>query len=110
MGDRRGKQVKIGKEVSKEHPAALNEFKSPGLDGLHPRVLKELADVILETLNENLREVLEHRQTAKGLEKSRCGSCLQKGEGEVDPGNYRPFSLTSICGEILEKNNQATDL
>uniref|UniRef100_A0A803THE0 SGNH hydrolase-type esterase domain-containing protein n=1 Tax=Anolis carolinensis TaxID=28377 RepID=A0A803THE0_ANOCA len=41
---------KIGKQVVQEHLAALNEFKSPGPDQLHPRVLKELAEVISEPL------------------------------------------------------------
>lgn len=37
---------KIGKEMTREHLVTLNEFKFPGPNGLHPKVLKELADVI----------------------------------------------------------------
>lgn len=31
--------------------SALDKLKSPGPDGLHPEILKELADVISEQLN-----------------------------------------------------------
>ncbi|XP_062814382.1 F-box/LRR-repeat protein 2 isoform X4 [Anolis carolinensis] len=43
-------QPQIGKQVVQEHLAILNEFKAPGPDQLHPKVLKELADVISEPL------------------------------------------------------------
>lgn len=41
---------KIAEEVEWEHLATLNEFRSPGPGELHPRVLKELADLILAPL------------------------------------------------------------
>lgn len=43
-----GIQVKAGKELLREYLSTLDEYKSPGPDGFHPKVLKELADAILE--------------------------------------------------------------
>ena len=33
---------------------------------------------------------------------------FKKGKGD-DPGNFRPVSLTSVCGKIMEKNCQEGD-
>ena len=35
----------------KQHLISLNEFKSPGPDELHPRVIKELAEELSEPLS-----------------------------------------------------------
>ncbi|XP_061495614.1 uncharacterized protein LOC133390587 isoform X2 [Rhineura floridana] len=45
-----GLQFEIDKEIVRKYLVNLNEFKSPGPDELHPRVLKELADVLSEPL------------------------------------------------------------
>ena len=44
-------QFEIDKEMVKEHLIFLNEFKSPGPDELHPRVIKELAEELSEPLS-----------------------------------------------------------
>lgn len=41
-------QLKIDEEIIREYLAAFNEFKFPGPDKLHPRLLRECADVITE--------------------------------------------------------------
>uniref|UniRef100_A0A2D4M3K0 Uncharacterized protein n=1 Tax=Micrurus spixii TaxID=129469 RepID=A0A2D4M3K0_9SAUR len=43
-------QIRIWKNKVREHLSALDQFKSLGLDRLHPRVLKEPAKVISESL------------------------------------------------------------
>uniref|UniRef100_A0A803SSX5 Reverse transcriptase domain-containing protein n=1 Tax=Anolis carolinensis TaxID=28377 RepID=A0A803SSX5_ANOCA len=83
-------QPQIGKQLVQEHLATLNEFKSPRPDQLHPRVLKELAEVISEpSLKADWR-------------RANVVPTFKKGK-KNDPNNYHLVSLTSIPGKILEK-------
>ncbi|KAK4824370.1 hypothetical protein QYF61_014030 [Mycteria americana] len=76
----------------------LDTHKSMGLDGIHPRVLRELAEV-LTTFNP-LSAVLANRGGPTGLEFSKCDAHLQEW---LDLGNYRPVSLTSVPGKVMEQ-------
>ena len=44
-------QLEIDKQIVKEYLTTLNEFKSPGPDELHLRVLKELTEELSESLS-----------------------------------------------------------
>ncbi|CAJ0953994.1 unnamed protein product [Ranitomeya imitator] len=59
--------------------------KSPGLDGIHPRVLRELTT----------GSVPQDWRIANVVPIFKKGS-------KSEPGNYRPVSLTSIVGKIFE--------
>lgn len=48
-------QIKRGKDLVCDLLSALNTFAQVGPDGLYPRVLKGLADVISKTLSKILR-------------------------------------------------------
>lgn len=52
LGNRAGMPVNIGQDLVSKHVSFLKEFKSPGQDGLHSRVLRLLTNVISELLNE----------------------------------------------------------
>ena len=49
LQENKGAQVSVV-AITKEKQKGLKVDKSPGLDGLHPRILKEIAEEIVEAL------------------------------------------------------------
>jgi len=72
-----------------------------GSDGMHPQVLRELADIIAEPLS-IIFERSWRREVPEDWRKANVTPVFKKGKKE-DPGNYRAVSLTSIPGKVMEQ-------
>ena len=80
----------------------LNVYKSMEPDGIHPRVLKELAEVVTELLSIIFEKLWLSGEVPDDWRKGHVAPIYKKGSKE-DPGNYRLVSLTSVPGRIMEQ-------
>ncbi|KAK4818194.1 hypothetical protein QYF61_008578 [Mycteria americana] len=70
----------VAEDQTGEYLSKLNLHNSIGPNGMHPQALRDLAD---------------------DWRKAKVTPIFKKGKKE-DPGNYRPVSLTSIPGQVME--------
>ena len=77
----------------------LNVYKSMGPNDMHPRVLKELAEVVAELLSIIFEKLWLTGGVPDGWRKGCISSIYKKGSKE-NPRNYRLVSLTSVPGAL----------
>ena len=80
----------------------LKTFKTPGPDGIHPRVLNELADCINIPLSTIFNTSLTTGKLPKEWKQANISPIHKKGSKTL-PQNYRPVSITSVVGKIMEE-------
>ena len=80
----------------------LDPYKFMGLDGIHPRALRELADIIAGPLSIIFQWSWVSGEVPVDWKMANVVPIFKKGKKE-NPGNYGPVSLTSVPGKIMEK-------
>ena len=103
--DRHGDQNKpfsIQDEIVLDLLRKLDAYKSMGPDGLHPRVLRELADVVAKPLSIIFWQSWLTGDVLADWRLANVTPIFKKGRKD-DPGSYRPISLTSVSGKVMER-------
>ena len=79
----------------------LNISKSPGPDGIHPWVLKEVSMSLCTPLAKIFETSIKTGLLPEDWKCANITAIFKKGNKKV-AGNYRPVSLTSIVGKLME--------
>jgi len=94
--------INITEEMVLEQLQSLRVDKSPGKDGVHPRVLKELTDEIVGPLTQIFQKSINDGKLPDEWREASITPIYKKGD-KSDPANYRPVSLTSVPCKMLER-------
>ena len=90
-------------ETVRELLLHLDCHKSIGLDGFQSRVLRKLAGVIAELLSIMYQQSWLSGEVPEDWRLANMTPIYKKDRKE-DPRNYRPVSLASVPGKIMEQN------
>ena len=93
--------VNFDAEDIEERLKHLNPSKSPGPDGILPRVLKESAEQLSHPLKKLFQSSMEQGIVPKDWKVGHITAIFKKGKRYLS-ANYRPVSLTSIICKVME--------
>ncbi|RMC18227.1 hypothetical protein DUI87_05108 [Hirundo rustica rustica] len=101
----------IQEEAVRELLSCLDIHKSMGSDGIHPLVMRELADELAKPLSIIYQQSWFTGEVPDDWKLANVTS-IHKKVGKEDPGNYRPVSLTSVPAKVthLVDGGKAVDV
>ena len=80
---------------------SINPYKSCGPDGVHSRLLRELAVQITGPVTALFNSSLQHGKVPDDWKKANISPIFKKGSKNL-PSNYRPISLTAVLCKLME--------
>ena len=89
-------RVEVIKEIDR-----LSSTKSPGVDLVYPRVLKECKYIISGILTDIFNKSINTGEVPTLWRQANVVPIFKKGD-RSEMSNYRPISLTSVIGKMLE--------
>ncbi|KFZ52839.1 LINE-1 reverse transcriptase, partial [Antrostomus carolinensis] len=92
----------VGEDQVWDHLRNLKVHKSMGPDGMHLQVLRELEDEVAKPLSILLEKSWQSGEVPANWKKGNITPIFKKGNKE-DPENYRPVSLISVPGKIMDQ-------
>ncbi|CAM5124933.1 unnamed protein product [Natator depressus] len=97
-----GSDAEIGKEQVKNDLDKFDVFKSPGPDETRPGTMKELTEEISEAFASIFEKSWKTGEIPEDWKRAHI-VLIYKKRNKGNPGNYRPVSLTSVPGKIMEQ-------
>ena len=93
--------VTFTKDDVKRHLEQLKPNKAPGLDGIHPRLLRECASSLSGPLQKLFQKSMETGELPTEWKKALVKPIYKKVDKHM-VGNYRSLCLTSIVSKVME--------